>query len=102
LAQQLNTTNFKLIGKPFTILQNNRSSWEGPVAEAPTLISYGKYTYMFYSGNWFDQDKVNCKERLLCEESTLTELFFPLLPKVRRGSCAFCKWNQRALDKAEE
>jgi beta-xylosidase len=51
-AQELDTKNWKLVGKRTEILRNNPETWEGTLIEGPFIMRKNGYFYMFYSGNF--------------------------------------------------
>jgi arabinan endo-1,5-alpha-L-arabinosidase len=51
-AQQLSSDGLSLVGNR-TFLFQNSLTWEGPLVEAPWVIKYGGYYYIFYSANGY-------------------------------------------------
>ena len=50
-AQELDTTNWKLVGKRQEIMRNDPETWEGNLVEGPYIMRRDGYFYMFYAGN---------------------------------------------------
>lgn len=50
-AQAIDAFGAILSGPKYLLLENNRSSWEGGLVEAPWIINIGQYYYLFYSAN---------------------------------------------------
>lgn len=53
-AQAIDPFGAVLSGPKHLLLENNRSSWEGGLVEAPWIINIGAYYYLFYSANVYD------------------------------------------------
>jgi beta-xylosidase len=51
-AQELDTSNWKLIGEQREILRNDPATWEGTLIEGPFIMRKNGYFYLFYSGNF--------------------------------------------------
>jgi xylan 1,4-beta-xylosidase len=51
-AQELDTRNWKLVGKRTEIMRNDPNTWEGTLIEGPAIMRRGGWFYMFYSGNF--------------------------------------------------
>ena len=50
-AQELDTRNWKLVGKRQEIMRNDPTTWEGHLIEGSFIMRRNGYFYMFYSGN---------------------------------------------------
>ncbi|HEX8267491.1 MAG TPA: family 43 glycosylhydrolase [Pyrinomonadaceae bacterium] len=51
-AQELDTKNWKLVGKRQEIMRNDPTTWEGTLIEGPFIMRRNGYFYMFYSANF--------------------------------------------------
>ncbi len=50
-AQELDTRNWKLVGRRQEIMRNDPATWEGHLVEGSFIMRHGEYFYMFYAGN---------------------------------------------------
>lgn len=55
-AQRLAASGLRLVGPSRALgLHNNPETWEGPLIEAPTMISHDGAYVLLFSGSWFDK-----------------------------------------------
>jgi beta-xylosidase len=52
-AQPLSDDGLTLVDSPVALLSMDRS-WERPIVEGPSMVSYGGLYFLFYSANWYE------------------------------------------------
>jgi len=56
-AIPVDESGVKLVGRKHEVLENNPSSWEGPLIEGPWIITRKGWYYLFYSANYYASTK---------------------------------------------
>ena len=54
-SQPLTADGLGLIGTPAALMGPDEP-WQGTIVEAPDMVEVGGTYWLFYSGNWFNQD----------------------------------------------
>jgi beta-xylosidase len=57
-ATAISDDGLTLLGEKVEVLRNDPNSWESFLVEAPWVISYQGYFYLFYSGNGYASTEV--------------------------------------------
>jgi arabinan endo-1,5-alpha-L-arabinosidase len=53
-GQAVSSDGLSFVGQRTLLLENDNTTWEGPLVEGPWLVHIGPYYYLFYSANVYD------------------------------------------------